>query len=90
MTFTEYCMVMTISAIWRQQQKICVVSDSKWKVFIYFVAYVLLLSHKNRFDLDSYGAAGTQKALSEMFMASNLCFAVKKYNQLKCGCVLCV
>jgi len=44
--------------------------------FVYFTVYVLLLSHKNSFDLDCCGAAGTEKAEDELFMASNLCTAV--------------
>jgi hypothetical protein len=45
--------------------------------FVYFAAYVLLLSHKNSFDLDRYEITGTQKAESEMFVSSDLRIAVK-------------
>jgi len=67
---------MTISAIWRQQQKVFCHIRFESEGFVYFTAYVLLLSHKNSFDLDSCGAAGTEKAEGELFMASNLYIAV--------------
>ena len=56
---------MITSAIWRQQQKGFSHIRFESEGLVYFTAYVLLLSHKNSFDLDSCGAAGTENAEGE-------------------------
>lgn len=59
---------------------------------VYFTVYVLLLSHRNSFDLDSCAVAGTENAERELFMASNLCIAVKntlgRSAVVSCACEL--